>query len=164
MRKDSVTVWNGRATLPTETIFIGAYGRKAVCALLLYINSRDKDGKPRRKMKASTKFAAILIAGLGFITVAASTAHAETRTDTIAYKGAWSVEKTQKADPQTLEIKVNYKVHLKDFDKTSKGGKTKARLVSCDKSLRSATNGVGGIRLVYKIGEDGSKRIAKAIK
>lgn len=115
-------------------------------------------------MKASTKFAAILIAGLGFITVAASTAHAETRTDTIAYKGAWSVEKTTKADPQTLEIKVNYKVHLKDFDKTSKGGKTKARLVSCDKSLRNSTSGQGGIRLVYKVGDDGSKRITKAIK
>ncbi len=114
-------------------------------------------------MKASTKFAAILIAGLGFITVAASTAHAETKTDTIAYKGAWEVVKTSKADAQTLEIKVNYKVHLKDFDKTSKG-KTKQRLVTCDKSLRNSTSGQGGIRLVYKIGDDGSKKIAKAIK
>lgn len=115
-------------------------------------------------MKASTKFAAILIAGLGFITVAASTAHAETRTDTIAYKGAWEIVKSQKADAKTLEIKVSYKVHLSDFDKTSKNGKVKPRMVSCDKSLRNSTSGQGGIRLVYKIGEDGSKRIAKAIK
>ena len=89
---------------------------------------------------------------------------AEVKTDTIAYKGAWEVVKTSKADAQTLEIKVNYKVHLSDFDKQTKGGKTKARLVSCDKSLRNSTSGQGGIRLVYKIGEDGSKKIAKAIK
>lgn len=88
---------------------------------------------------------------------------AETKTDTIPYKGAWSVVKNAKTDAKTGEVKVSYKVHLSDFDKTSKG-KTKQRLVSCDKSLRSSTNGVGGIRLVYKIGEDGSKKIAKAIK
>lgn len=159
MRKDSVTVWNGRATLPTETIFIGAYGRKAVCALLLYNHSRDKDGKPRRKMKKFIATVAAIVA-----VTATAMVKAEVKTDTIAYKGAWEVVKNSKADAQTLEIKVSYKVHLKDFDKTSKGGKTKARLVSCDKSLRSATNGVGGIRLVYKVGDDGSKRIAKAIK
>jgi len=88
---------------------------------------------------------------------------AEVKTDTIPYKGAWEVVKTQKADAKTLEIKVSYKVHLSDFDKTTKG-KTKARLVSCDKSLRNSTSGVGGIKLVYKIGDDGSKKIAKAIK
>ncbi|MBP5741915.1 MAG: hypothetical protein J6W49_00530, partial [Paludibacteraceae bacterium] len=63
-----------------------------------------------------------IIAAIVAITATAMV-KAETRTDTVAYKGAWSVEKTQKADPQTLEIKVSYKVHLKDFDKTSsKGG------------------------------------------
>lgn len=134
-------------------------GRRSVRSYCM-INSRDKDGKPRRKMK---KFVTI-IAAIVAITATAMV-KAETRTDTVAYKGAWSVEKTQKADPQTLEIKVSYKVHLKDFDKTSsKGGKTKQRLVACDKSLRNSTSGQGGIRLVYKIGEDGSKRIAKAIK
>jgi hypothetical protein len=104
----------------------------------------------------------VTIAAIMAVTVSAMV-KAETRTDTIPYKGAWEVVKKSNADPQTLEIKVSYKVHLKDFDKTTKG-KTKARLVSCDKSLRNSTSGVGGIKLVYKIGEDGSKKIAKAIK
>lgn len=154
MRKDSVTVWNGRATLPTETNFIGAYGRKAVCALLLYNHSRDKDGEPRRKMKKFIATVAAIVA-----VTATAMVKAETRKDTVAYKGAWEVVKTSKADAKTLEIKVNYKVHLKDFD-TAK----KQRLVSCDKSLHNSTSGQGGIRLVYTIKDDGSKRITKAVK
>lgn len=122
------------------------------------VNGRDKDGEPRRKMKKFITIIAAIVA-----VTATAMVKAETRTDTIAYKGAWEVVKKQRADAQTLEIKVSYKVHLKDFDKTSKG-KTKQRLVSCDKSLRNSTSGQGGIRLVYKVGDDGSKRIAKAIK
>lgn len=132
-------------------------GRRSVrsyCIIIVVTRS----GEPRRKMK---KFIAT-VAAIMAVTLTAMV-KAEVKTDTIPYKGAWEVVKKSNADAQTLEIKVSYKVHLKDFDKTSKG-KTKQRLVTCDKSLRNSTSGQGGIRLVYKIGDDGSKKIAKAIK
>lgn len=133
-------------------------GRRSVRSYCITIVA-DKERQAENTMK---KFIAT-VAAIMAVTLTAMV-KAEVKTDTIPYKGAWEIVKNSKADAQTLEIKVNYKVHLKDFDKTSKGGKTKQRLVSCDKSLRNSTSGQGGIKLVYKIGEDGSKKIAKAIK
>lgn len=87
---------------------------------------------------------------------AVATASAETiAKDTVAYNGAWKMEKVQKTNDYG-EISVRYVCYLLDI-KNSKG---EPRKVSTDKATYESDQVT---HIIYNVQDSGAKRIAKAV-
>lgn len=102
------------------------------------------------------RFLAVLGIVCAIVLGAVATASAETiAKDTVAYNGAWKMEKVQKANDYG-EVSVRYVCYLLDIT-NSKG---EPRKVPTDKATYESDQVT---HIIYNVQDSGAKRIAKAV-